>query len=174
MRSAKNYSAALRHAAMPCLGLLLLCATALLSGCKSYGPIGTSDFDPTYSQTLEKNEQLLYSAPTELVDGTFMEGEQEDRKSYIGVLLLTNERIMFARWNDNQQRYEPSIWTGYSYIAQVKMHNNILLQYIALALTDGSKYTYLLGKHSVDPANTILMENIKKNQKISTPAGKNI
>lgn len=153
---------------------MLLCAAMPLSGCNSYGPIGTSNFDPTYSQTLEKNEQLLFSAQTELVDGTFMEGEQEARTSYLGVLLLTNERMLFARWNEKQQRYEPSIWTGYSYIAQVKMHNNILLQYIAIAVADGSKYTYLLGKQSVDPANTILMENIEKNRKVPTPADKNI
>jgi hypothetical protein len=171
MRSAKNFSAASRNAALPWLGLLmLLCAAVLLSGCKSYGPIGTSNFDPNYGQTLEKNEQLLFSAPTELVDGTFMEGEQEARTSYLGVLLLTNERMLFARRNENQQRYEPSIWTGYSYIAQVKMHNNILLQYIAIAVTDGSKYTYLLGKQSIDPANAILMENIEKTHQVPMPA----
>jgi hypothetical protein len=172
MRSAINYSTAPRNAALPWLGLLmLLCAAVLLAGCKSYGPIGTPNFDPTYSRTLEENERLLFSAQTELVDGTFMEGEQEAWPSYLGVLLLTNERIMFALWNEKQQRYEPSIWTGYSYIAQVKMHNNILLQYIAIAVTDGSKYTYMLGKQSVDQANAILMENIEKNHKDPMPAG---
>jgi hypothetical protein len=172
MRSAIKYSATSRNAALPWLGLLLLlCAAVLLSGCKSYGPIGAPNFDPTYSQTLEKNEQLLFSAPTELVEGTFMEGEQEAHPSYIGVLLLTNERMLFALWNEKQQRYEPLIWTGYSYIAQVKMHNNILMQYIAVSIADGSKYTYLLGKHNVEFANTILMENIGKNQKAPMPAG---
>jgi hypothetical protein len=171
MRSAKNYSTASHNnASLSWLGLaILLCAAILLSGCESYGPIGTSNFDPTYSQTLEKNEQLLYSAQTELVDGTFMEGEQEARMSYIGVLLLTNERVMFARWSDKQQRYEPTIWTGYSYIASVKMHNNILLQYIAIALTDGSKYTYLLGTHNVDAANTILFQRIQQSHKTPIP-----
>jgi len=174
MRSTKNYFAVLHKEALSSLGLLIFCVAVLLSGCKNYGPIGTSDFDPTYSQTLEKNEQLLYSAQTELIDGTFMEGEQEDRTSYLGVLLLTNERVMFARWNDKQQRYEPSIWTGYSYISKVKMHNNILLQYIAIAVADGSKYTYLLGKQSIEQANAILMENIEKHQKASTSVDKNI
>ena len=172
MKSAINYSAASCNAALPWLRLLmLLCATVLLSGCKSYGPIGTPNFDPTYSHTLEKNEQLMFSAQTELVNGTFMEGEQESYPSYDGVMLLTNERILFVLWNEKQQRYEPSIWTGYPYIAQVKMHNNILLQYIAIVATDGSKFTYMLDKQSVDPAFVILMEHIQKNHKVPMPAG---
>jgi hypothetical protein len=172
MKSAINYSAASRNVALPWLGLLmLLCAPVLLSGCKNYGPIGTPNFDPTYSRTLEENEQLLFSAQTELVDGTYMEGEEKSYPSYDGVLLLTNKRMLFALWNENQQRYEPSIWTGYPYIAQVKMHNNILLQYIAIVATDGSKFTYMLAKKSVDSAYAILMEQIQKNHKVPMPTG---
>lgn len=170
MKSAINYSAASRNAALPWMGLLmLLWATVLLSGCKSYGPIGTLDFDPTYSRTLEKNEQLLFSAQTELVDGTYMEGEEKSYPSYDGVLLLTNERMLFALWNGKQQRYKPLLWTGYSNIAQIKMHNNILMQYIAIVATDGSKFTFMLGTKSVDSANTILMEHIQKNHKVPKP-----
>jgi hypothetical protein len=100
-----------------------------------------------------------------------MEGEEEPHLSFDGVLLLTNERMLFVQWNEQQQRYEPSVWTGYPYIAQVKMHNNILLQYIAIIATDGSKFTYMLGKKSVDSAYAILMENIQKNHKVPMPAG---
>ncbi len=173
MRSAINYFASSRKAALSWLGLLL-CATALLSGCKSYGPIGAADFDSGYSRTLEKNEQLLFSVRTELVTGTFMEGEEESHPSYDGVLLLTSERMMFALWNEKQQRYEPSIWTDYPHIAQVKMHNNILMQYIAIIATDGSKLTYMLGKKSVDSAYAILIEQIRQNHNVQKPAGDDI
>ncbi len=93
-----------------------------------------------------------------------MEGEEVSYPSYPGELLLTNEPMMFAQWNEKQQRYEPFLWTDYPYIAQVKMHNNILLQYIAIAATDGSKFTYMLGKQSVDPAYAILMEHIQNHK----------
>jgi hypothetical protein len=161
MKSTDNYSAALHDAAMPKLGLmLLLCAAMLLSGCKSYGPIGTPNFDSTYSRTLETNEQLLFSSWAELIDGTFMEGELDAYPSYEGVLLLTDKRVLFAVWNKKQQRYEPALWTGYPSIAQLKMHNNIMLQYIAIVAADGSKFSLMLGKQSVDSAYAILMEHI--------------
>ena len=142
--------------------LIVVCAALLLSGCKSYGPIGAPDFDPTYKRTLEKNEQLLFSSWTELVDGTYMEGEQEARKSYGGVMLLTNDRIMFGQWDVKQQRYVPAVWTGYANIAQTKMHNNILMQYIAIATTDGTKFTFMLDPKNVEAANAILLEKINK------------
>jgi hypothetical protein len=160
MKSTDNNSAASRSTAMSRLGLVLLCAAMALSGCKSYGPIGAPDFDPTYSRSLEKNEQLLFSSWTELIDGTFMEGELEAYPSYEGVLLLTDKRVLFAVWNQKQQRYEPALWTGYPGIAQLKMHNNNLLQYIAIVAQDGSKFSFMLGKQSVDPAYAILMEHI--------------
>jgi hypothetical protein len=153
------------------LSRLLLCTVVLLFGCKSYGPFGSPDFDPGYKLTLDKNEQLLFSSTTELVDGTYMEAEEVSHPLYEGVLLLTNERMMFALWNEKQQRYEPSVWAGYSHIAQVKMHNNILMQYIAITVTDGSKYTYLLGTQTVDPAYSILMDQIRKNHKDPMSAG---
>jgi hypothetical protein len=161
MKSTNNRSAAAHGAATPRLSLMLvLCVAILLSGCSSYGPIGTPDFDPAYSRTLDKNEQLLFSSPTELVDGTFMEGEMAGYPSYEGVLLLTDKRVLFAAWNKKQQRYEPALWTGYANIAQLKMHNNILMQYIAIVAMDGSKFSFMLGKQSVDPAYAILMEHI--------------
>ena len=147
--------------ALPQLGLILLiCTATLLSGCKSYGPIGTPDFDPTYSRTLDANEQLLFSSWTELIDGTFMNGELEAYPSYEGVLLLTDKRVLFAVWNKKQQRYEPALWTGYPDIMQLKMHNNNLLQYIAIVVADGSKFSFMLGKQSVDSAYGVLMEHI--------------
>lgn len=171
MKSAIDHSSSSRYVILPRLGLLiLLCAAVLLSGCKSYGPIGTPDFDPAYSRTLEKNEQLLFSAQTEFVDGTFMEGEEKSYRSYMGVLLLTNERMMFARWNEQQQRYEPAFWTDYPLISQVKMHNNLLLQYIAIITSDGRKFTYRLDKKSTDPAYAILMEQIRYHHQITMPA----
>jgi hypothetical protein len=162
MRSTNDYSSAAHGAAMPGLSLMLVLCVAilLLSGCSSYGPIGTPDFDPTYSRTLDDDEQLLFSSPTELVDGTFMEGEMAGYASYEGVLLLTDKRVLFAEWNKKQQRYEPALWTGYANIAQLKMHNNILMQYIAIVATDGSKFSFMLGKQSVDPAYAILMKHI--------------
>ena len=163
MKSAPSYAAALRQSYLPWTSLLILiCVALLLSGCKSYGPIGAPDFDPTYKRTLEKNERLLFSSWTELVDGTYMEGEQEDRKSYEGVMLLTNDRIMFAQWNVKQQRYDPAVWTGYANIAQTKMHNNILMQYIAIATTDGTKFTFMLDPKSVESANAILLDKINQ------------
>jgi hypothetical protein len=141
---------------------IVVCAALLLSGCKSYGPLGAPDFDPTFARTLEKNEQLLFSSWAELVDGTYMEGEQEARTSYEGVMLLTNDRIMFGQWNVKQQRYEPAVWTGYADIAKTKMHNNILMQYIAIATTDGTKFTFMLDPKSVEAANAILLEKINK------------
>ena len=156
-----NDSSALQNAAMPRLSLvLLLCAAMLLPGCKSYGPIGTANFDPTYSRTLENNEQLLFSSWAELIDGTFMNGELEAYPSYEGVLLLTDKRVLFAVWNRKQERYEPALWTGYSNIMQLKMHNNNLLQYIAIVAEDGSKFSFMLGKQSVDSAYDVLMEHI--------------
>ena len=169
MKSALNHFSILSHLLWQNL-LIVLCAALLLSGCKSYGPIGAPDFDPTYKRTLEKNEQLLFSSWTELVDGTYMEGEQEARKSYDGVMLLTNDRIMFAQWNVKQQRYEPAVWTGYANIAQTKMHNNILMQYIAIATTDGIKFTFMLDTKSVEAANAILLEKIKKAHENPMPA----
>jgi hypothetical protein len=170
MKSAINNFSVSPKATFSGLCLLMLLGAALaLSGCKSYGPVGAPDFDPTYSLTLEKNEQLLFSSWTEFVDGTYMEGEEEPRTSYIGVILLTDKRMMFAQWNENQHRYEPLIWTGYPYIAQVKMHNNILLQYIAIVATDGSKFTYMLDKQSVDTAYEILMEKIRQHPQIPLP-----
>jgi len=175
MKSTPDNSAVPRNTALPWLGLLILSVVAvLLSGCKSYGPVGTPDFDSTYSRTLEKNEQLLFSTNTNLVDGTYMEGEEEAYPFFSGMLLLTDERMLFAVWNEKQQRYEPSMWTGYTYIAQVKMHNNILLQYIAIIATDGSKFTYMLNKTSVEPAYAILMERIEQNHKIPIPEGPGI
>ncbi|MEO8343266.1 MAG: hypothetical protein ABI536_05550 [Gallionella sp.] len=171
MKSALNYFAASRNAVLPRLGMLILfCAAALLTGCKSYGPLGAPDFDPTYSRTLEKNEQLLFSSWTELVDGTYMEAEQEARASYEGVMLLTNERILFAQWNEKQQRYEPAVWTRYPGIAQTKMHNNILMQYIAIRAKDDTKFTFMLGMKSVGVAFPLLMEQIGKTQKVPLPA----
>jgi hypothetical protein len=172
MKFSTSYFAVSRPASFLRLCMLVLsCSPILLSGCKSFGPVGAPDFDPTYSRTLEDNEQLLFSARTELVNGTYMEEEEELFPSYDGMLLLTNERILFARWNGQQQRYEPSIWTGYPYIAQVKKHNNILLQYIAIMATDGSKFTYMLDKNSVDPAYDILLKLIQQNHKTPMPAG---
>jgi len=147
---------------MPALGLLVCVVfMSALSGCKSYGPIGTADFDPTYSRTLEKNEQLLFSSISGLMIGTYMEGEEELFPVYRGVLLLTSERLLFAIWNEKQHRYEPAIWTGYSQISKVKKHNNILLNYIAIVATDGSKFTYLPDKKNTDRANEILLERIR-------------
>jgi hypothetical protein len=170
MKSAPSYDVPRCPSYLPWVSLLILIGVTL-SGCKSYGPLGAPDFDPTYKRTLEKNEQLLFSSWTELVDGTYMEGEQEDRKSYEGVMLLTNERILFAQWNEKHQRYEPAIWTGYSNIARVKMHNNILMQYIAIMAKDGTKFTFMLGTKSVESASPILMEQIGKTQKVPAPAG---
>jgi hypothetical protein len=171
MRPAINYSAASRNAVSPRLSLLILfCAAVLLTGCKSYGPIGAPDFDSSYSRTLEKNEQLLFSSWTELVDGTYMEAEQEARASYEGVMLLTNERILFAQWNEKQQRYEATVWASYPDIAQTKMHNNILMQYIALRAKDDTKFTFMLDKKSVESAYAILMEQIRKSHKTPMPA----
>jgi len=150
---------------------MLLCASVPLSGCKSYGPVGSPDFDPTYSRTLEKNEQLMFAAQTELIDGTYMEGEEEAFPSYNGMMLLTSQRILFVRWNGIQLRYEPLIWAGYADIAQVKMHNNILLQYISYVATDGHKYTYMLGKNNVDQAYAILMACIQARHKIPDSTG---
>lgn len=170
MKSILDYSAATHNPGMSGRGLLILiCAAALLSGCKSYGPIGTPDFDPTYKRTLEKNEQLLYSSWTDLVDETYMEGEQENRVSYEGAMLLTSDRIMFAQWNEKKQRYIPAVWTGYADIARTKMHNNILMQYIAIMTTDGTKFTFMLGKKSVEAAYPILLEKIKENNKNPVP-----
>jgi hypothetical protein len=156
----------LKHFSLPHLLwqnlFIVVSAALLLSGCKSYGPLGAPDFDPTFKRTLEKNEQLVFSSWTELVDGTYMEGEQEDRKSYEGVMLLTNERIMFGQWNVKQQRYEPAVWTAYADIAKTKMHNNILMQYIAIVTTDGTKFTFMLDPKSVEAANAILLEKINK------------
>ena len=150
-------------------GWLLLIGVALLSGCRSYGPVGTADFDPTYSRTLEQDEQLLFASSGVLMAGTYMEGEEELYQEYSGMLLLTSERMMFALWNNKQQRYVPSIWTAYSDIARVKKHNNILLQYIAIVATDGSKFTYMLGSKSVEKAHAVLMERIGKNHKVPMP-----
>jgi hypothetical protein len=160
MNPTDNIPAVTRCSAMPRLSLLLLfCAAILLAGCKSYGPIGASNFDPTYSRTLENNEQLQFSSWAELVDGTFMEGEMALYPTYEGVLLLTDKRVLFAIWNTKQQRYEPVLWTGYSGIAQLKMHNNNLMQYIAIVAEDGSKFSFMLGKHNVDSAYAVLLEH---------------
>jgi hypothetical protein len=161
MNPTDNMPATTGCSAMPRLRLLLLfCAAILLTGCKSYGPIGAPDFDPTYSRTLENDEQLLFSSWAELVDGTFMEGEMAQYPSYEGVLLLTDKRVLFAEWNAKQQRYVPALWTGYSGIAQLKMHNNILMQYIAIVAEDGSKFSFMLGRQSVDSAYAVLLEHI--------------
>lgn len=146
--------------------LILLCTTGLLSGCAGSGPIGTPHFDPTYSSTLEKEEQLLFSTLTELVVGTYMEAEIKSYPSYRGVLLLTSKRMLFAQWNEKQKRYEPLIWTAYSDIAQVKWFNNILLQYIAIIATDGSKFTYMLDRKDVDPAYAVLRGQIQKGHQV--------
>jgi len=160
---------------MAWLGLSILLSTLMsLSGCKNYGPIGTADFDPSFSRTLEKNEKLLFSTNTNLVDGTYMEGEEEAYPFFSGVLLLTEERMLFAKWNGKQQRYEPSFWTGYAHIAQVKMHNNILLQYIAIIAKDGKKFTYMLNRESVDRAYAVLLERIGDNHEIPVTDGPNI
>lgn len=145
--------------------LLILCAALLLHGCKSYGPVGAPNFDPTFSRALEKNEQLLFSAQTDLVAGTFMEREEKLLPMKSGILLLTDRRMMFASWNENQKRYEPEIWAGYPFIARVKMHNNVLLKYIAIITKDGSKYTYMLNSKTVEQANSVLMEQIQKGHK---------
>ena len=168
MKSAKNNSIIPVNAASLYL-LILLCTAGLLSGCKSFGSIGTPHFDPTYSRTLEKEERLLFSTQAELVVGTYMETEIESYPSYRGVLLLTSERMLFTQWNEKQQRYEPLIWTAYSHITQVKKHNNILLQYIAYTAADDSKFTYMLDKNNVDPAYTVLQEQIQKNHPAPIP-----
>jgi hypothetical protein len=103
-----------------------------------------------------------------------MEEEHELFQSYRGVLLLTSERMLFAQWNEQQRRYKPVVWTGYPDIAKVKKHNNILLQYIAIIATDGSKFTYMLGTNNVDAAYGILMEQIQKVHKAPMPAGPKI
>ncbi len=149
--------------------LLILCAALLLHGCKSYGPIGTPDFDPTFSRTLEKNEQLLFSAQTDLAAGTYMEKEEKLLPMKGGMLLLTDRRMMFASWNEKQQRYEPEIWTAYPFITRVKMHNNILLKYIAIITAEGSKFTYMLNSKTVEPANSVLMEQIQKSHQNLAP-----
>ncbi|MDH4283704.1 MAG: hypothetical protein OEV35_00140 [Gallionellaceae bacterium] len=150
--------------------LLMLCAALILGGCKSYGPIGTQNFDPTFSRTLEKNEQLLFSAQTDLVAGTFMEREEKLLPMKSGMLLLTSRRMMFAFWNESQKRYEPEIWTDYPAIARVKMHNNVLLKYVAIITTDGSKFTYMLNSKTVEQANSVLTEQIQKAHKARTSA----
>ena len=163
MNPALSFDVPRRPSCLPWVSLLILIGLTL-SGCKSYGPLGAPDFDPTFKRTLEKNEQLLFSSWTDLVDGTYMEGEQEDRKSYEGVMLLTNERILFGQWNVKQQRYVPAIWTDYANIAQTKMHNNILMQYIAIVTTDGTKFTFMLDTKSVEAGNAILLEKINQVQ----------
>jgi hypothetical protein len=175
MKSTGSYSTVLRAASTLRLSLLmLLCTSILLSGCKAYGPIGTPDFDPGYTRTLQKNERLLFSSRAELLKGTYMEEEHELFQSYRGVLLLTNERMLFARWSEPQRRYEPVVWTAYPDIAKVKKHNNILLQYIAIIATNGSKFTCMLGTNTVDEAYGILMEQIQKIHNAPMPAGPRI
>jgi hypothetical protein len=132
--------------------------------------MGAPNFDPAYSRTLEKSEQLQFSARTELVEGTYMEAEEVSYPSYEGVILLTNERVLFATWNEKQQRYEPSIWMGYDDIVLTKMHDNNLMQYIAIIANDGSKFTFMLNQNSVEPANAILLEHIQKFHKTPMPA----
>lgn len=175
MKSSSSYSTVSHTTSSIWLSLLmLLCTSILLSGCKSYGPIGTPDFDPGYSRTLQENERMLFATRAELLQGTYMEEEHELFQSYRGVLLLTNERMLFAEWNEQQRRYKPAVWTGYSDIAKVKKHNNILLQYIAIIATDGSKFTYMLGTSNVDEAYGILMEQIQKIHKAPMPAAPKI
>jgi len=154
--------------------LVLLFAAMAFSGCKSNVPVGGADFDSSYGHVLESNEQLLFSARTELVSGTYMEEEEELFPSYDGVLLLTSERMLFVRWNEQQRLYEPAVWTSYPYIAQLKKHNNTLLQYVAIIATDGSKFTYMLGKDNVDRAYAILLERIRKNHHAPGPSGPTI
>lgn len=164
-----HYSPRIRRLAATISYLKWLLILGVLSGCTTPGPIGTPRFDPHYRQTLEQGEVMLFSAQSELIAGTYMEGEMETYPSYNGVLLLTDQRLLFGIWNETQKRYEPLIWTTYSHIAQVKKQNNTLLQYIAMIATDDSKFTYMLSRKNVDQAHRVLLDQIR----ISHPTQQN-
>jgi hypothetical protein len=92
---------AVSHSTMPRLYLVLsLCAAMLLAASMTYASIDTPNFDPTYSRTVEKDEQMLFSSWTDLIDCTSMEGELVAYPLYEGVILLTDKRVLFAVRNN--------------------------------------------------------------------------
>jgi len=141
--------------------LALLTLLCTLAACQSPAPILASKPDGNVSRALETGEKLLFSTATELVIGKYMESEFELYPTYRGTLLITSERLLFVRWNEAQRAYEPLFWTLYPDMTLVKMEHNILLPFIALTAKDGTKFTYLMDKNSVQAAYQRLLEQIQ-------------
>ena len=146
---------------MRALILLISLTILLISGCATRGPIGSELFDPTFQGVIEPDEKILFFAPSRIRIGSFMEGKMRSFPEAPGILIMTQQRWLFVVWKDRKRNYEPLGWISYGDIKRVKKHNNILLQYIALMGSDGSKNTYVLSPENTEKAHALLVEQIK-------------
>ena len=122
---------------------LLLVSLTLISGCTSFGPKGTENFDHTFSRTIEPEELLEHYTRCNVYAGTYMEGEMASVPVFEGMLVVTDHRLIFTQWDKSEQRYKPLIWIQYKDIKK------------AIGLT---------GKISKLSKNSLLIEVLSENQ----------
>ena len=134
----------------------------LLVGCTSFEPIGSRNFDSSFSRTLVQGERLHYYAHCDLHVGTYMENEIASIPVYEGVLLLTNTRAIFTQWDSKEDRYKPMAWILYSDIKKIKKKNSILIRYIAIMGADDSKNAYFMSENDVTEVYDLMRNMIKK------------
>ena len=129
---------------------LLLVSLTLISGCTSFGPKGTENFDHTFSRTIEPEELLEHYTRCNVYAGTYMEGEMASVPVFEGMLVVTDHRLIFTQWDKSEQRYKPLIWIQYKDIKKAKKQNDSLLQYVAIVGPDNSKNTYHIPGQDVE------------------------
>jgi len=146
---------------VPCIRsariVLLVMTLALTVGCTTpAGPIGSEGFNPEFPQSVKSGEEILFYGRSEFLKGTFAEDELARQRATEGVLVLTDKRIIFARWNDTIERYKTSYWQHYFDSWKLKKHNSALLQYVAITNRNGSKNTFFLTRENIEKAYAII------------------
>ncbi len=140
---------------------LLIILLSVLSGCSSLGPVGAPGFDEEFSRTIVPGEQLEHYAPCNLYAGTYMDGKPYTVPVYDGVLVVTDQRIIFTQWDESEKYYKPLIWIKYGDIRRVKKQHDSLLRYVAVEGHDMSKNAYHMMGPSVDLVYEKIRESIK-------------
>ncbi|MCF6217484.1 MAG: hypothetical protein L3J62_01065 [Gammaproteobacteria bacterium] len=146
---------------------LLLVLLLILSGCTSLGPVGAPGFDDEFSRTIAPGEQLEHYAPCYLYAGTYMDGKPFTVPVYEGVLVMTDQRIIFTQWDASEKYYKPRVWIKLSDIRRVKKQHDSLLRYVAVEGRDMSRNAY----HMMGPSVDLVYEKIRASVKsrLSSP-----
>jgi hypothetical protein len=130
--------------------LVLAFAVLMCSGCMSVGPVGEPGFSAAIHRDLAipHNDRAVLSSRATLLQGTYgYKGHFEANflgfKGTLvdGVLICTNERLIYSVWDDDERQYVPLLEAPYVNITRVTVKEFGLGKRLVV-LANGTFYTF--------------------------------